>query len=180
MLATAVAHRYAEALVQVATGDGDPWRIDDELEGFTRLLDESAELCILLAHPAVPRERKHAVVEQLIARLNYSRTLRNFLFVLVDHRRTNLLSVIRQEFRQRLDARLGVVEVAVRAADELSEAERRRLAEVLARLTGRKIELQVERDPELLGGVVARIGSTIYDGSIREQLRRIQEQLSAE
>lgn len=180
MRATAVAHRYAEALVEVATRDGDPNRIDAELEGFTQLLAASAELRILLANPAVPRERKHTVIEQLIARLGYSRTLRNFLFVLVDHRRTDLLSVIRQEFRWRLDARLGVVEVRVRAAHELSEAERGRLAETLGRLTGRKIAIQLERDPELLGGVVARIGSTVYDGSIREQLRRIQERLSAE
>ena len=180
MLPTGVAHRYAHALVDVATSDGDPRRIAAELDGFAELLASSAELRTLLANPAVPREQKHTVVGKLVERLGYTRTLRNFLFVLVDNRRTELLPAVRLAFRSLLDEKLGIVAVEVRTAHELSEAEQGRLAEVLRQKTGRQVQIEFERDPELLGGAVTRIGSTIYDGSLREQLRRIQERLSSE
>lgn len=180
MLPTGVAHRYARALVDAATADRDPRRIAAEVDGFAEIFGTSAELRTLLANPAVPREQKHAVIERLIERLGYTRTVRNFLFVLVDNRRTELLGAIRLAFRSLLDEKLGVVPVAVRTAHELNEAERGLLADALRRMTGREVQIEFKRDAELLGGVVARIGSTIYDGSLREQLRRIQERLSSE
>jgi F-type H+-transporting ATPase subunit delta len=98
----------------------------------------------------------------------------------VDHRRTELLPEIQQAFREELNARLGIVEAEVTSARELSAGEKKELTSVLEQRTGKKIEAQFEEDGALLGGAIVRLGSTIYDGSVRDQLNRLREQLEME
>ena len=102
--------------------------------------------------------------------LKLSRITRNILFVLVDHRRIALLSPIVAEFEQVIDARLGFARAEVSSPGELNEAQRRALNTQLERLTGKRIRMRFAIDPSLIGGAVARIGSTVYDGSVRGQL----------
>ena len=176
----AIAQRYASALVDVAIERGTAERTKKELGDFLQLLQESADLRNFLASPSVPRAGKHEVIGKLVTRLGASETLRNFLFVITDNRRTQLVPEIYQEFVSRLHDRLGIAEAQVRSAQELSEEEKTNLRKTLEHLTGKKVEAQYRLDPNLIGGAVVRIGSTVYDGSVREQLERMRQKLAGE
>ncbi len=175
----APAQRYAAALADVAIEQGAGEKVKSELAAFEGLLAESADLQNFLASPAVSRANKQAVIEKLIARMGASRTVRNLLFVLVQNRRTQMLAQIRQAYDALLNARLGVAEAEVTSAGELSAQQKTELTQALERLTGKRVEASYRLNPALIGGAVVRIGSTIYDGSVREQLNRLQTQLAS-
>jgi F-type H+-transporting ATPase subunit delta len=177
---TVLAQRYASALVEVAVERGAAQQVKKELADFLGLLGESADLVNFLGSPAVARESKHAVIEKLVTRLGASRTLRNFLFVVTDLRRSLLLPQIQQAFDELLYARLGIAEAHVASVEELTAEQKSELTRVLERLTGKRMEAQYRLDPALIGGAVVRIGSTIYDGSVREQLNRLRARLTSE
>jgi F-type H+-transporting ATPase subunit delta len=120
------------------------------------------------------------VAEKLVERMGGSTTLRNFLWVLVDHHRTGMIGEIATEFETALLERLGLAEASVRSARELTAGQKQQLASTLEALTGKKIEARFAVDPTLVGGVVVRIGSTIYDGSVRTQLERLGARLAGE
>ncbi len=176
----ALAQRYASALVDVAIENRTAEQVRKELAAFLGLLGESADLVNFLASPAIARASKHAVIEKLATRLGAGQTLRNFLFVVVDNRRSLLLPQIREAFEALLLARLGVAEAQVTSVEELTSPQRAELTRVLERLTGKRIEARYALDPALIGGAVVRIGSTIYDGSVRERLNRLRAQLTSE
>lgn len=183
MTLSAVAARYANALADVVTGSASALKPEQalvELRAFDALLRESPELHNALVTPAVAGSRKKAVVGRLADVLNLSRITRNFLFVLVDHRRITSLSDIIRTFEEVVDARLGFAQAQVSSAAGLSETEQRALAAQLERLTGKRIRMRFSIDPSLIGGAVARIGSTVYDGSVRGQLAALERRLSAE
>ena len=178
----AIAARYARALADVVTRPGapeTPEAVERQLRDFQALIAESPELRIVLASPAVSGPRKRALLEKLGARIGLSQVGRNFLFVLVDHRRIALLGSILDATRALVDERLGLVEARVTAAAPLADAERAALEAALGRLTGLQVRANYAVDPALIGGAVTRIGSTIYDGSLREQLRLLRERLSS-
>ena len=173
----ALAERYAGALVDVALEKRQADQVKQELATFAALVRESPELHGFLANPAIGRAAKHAAIEQLVARIGASRTLRNYLFVIVDQRRAGLLVEIEEAFSRILDARQGITQAAVTSAAELTPGERAELVAVLGKLTGEKVQAQFATDATLIGGAVVRIGSTIYDGSVRTQLERMRAQM---
>ena len=179
----AVAARYARALADVLARPDAPAASEGVVAGlreFLRLLETSEELRTVLANPAVPAARKSALIERLAALLELSRASRNFLLVLLDHRRMNLLGEVLGKLETLLDERRGIVRAEVTSAVELAADERQLLEEALGGLTGKQVRMRCSIDPELLGGAVTRIGSTIYDGSLREQLRQVRQRLSSE
>ena len=176
----ALARRYAAALVDIAIEQGIAEQVKNELSTFMALFSESVDLRNFLVSPAVARATKQAVIEKLILRLDASKTLRNFLFVVVENGRAPLLPQIQQEFEEQLRSRLSVAEAQVSSARELGNQEKADLASVLERLTGKRVEARYTSDPELIGGAVVRIGSIIYDGSVREQLIRLRARLASE
>jgi F-type H+-transporting ATPase subunit delta len=183
MTLSAVAKRYAEALADVVTASGSGLRADQavaELRAFDEALGTSAELREVLSSPAAPTSRKKAVVDRIAVKLELSQVTRNFLFVLVDHRRMGLLAEIAQTFEITVDERLGFARADVTSAAELSERQRSLLSAELEQLTGKRIRMRVAIDDGLIGGVVARIGSTVYDGSVRGQLQSLERRLGAE
>jgi F-type H+-transporting ATPase subunit delta len=183
MTLSAVASRYASALADVVTAGGSVLRPQDalsELRSFEALLLSSPELHNALSTPAVPGSRKKAVAGRLADLLNLSRIGRNFLFVLIDHRRIDSLSQIIQSFELIIDERLGFARADVSSARELSETQRAALSLQLEKLTGKRIKMRLTVDESLIGGVVARIGSTVYDGSLRGQLASLEGRLCAE
>lgn len=175
-----LADRYAAALADVALAENAADKIRGELSDFMALLREAPQLGTLLGSPAVSRSGKRAVAEALVQRLGASRTLRNFLCVVLDHRRTRLLPEIEEALDRQLDERLGVTRAEVTSARELAKADQTRLQAVLARLTGRKIEAEYRLNPELIAGTVVRIGSTIYDGSVRTRIEKLRHQLASQ
>ena len=176
----ALVRRYASALVDVALEHGAAEQVKKELAEFHGLVTQSAELRNFLASPAVTPEKKHAVIERLVARMGAGKVLRNFLFVIVDHRRAGLLAQVREAFESLLYARMGIAQAQVVSARELSAQERAELTRVLERLTGKRVDARYGLDASLIGGAVVRIGSTVYDGSVREQLNRLRARLAAE
>jgi F-type H+-transporting ATPase subunit delta len=181
MTLSAVATRYAKALADVTTAASAGLRPEDalrELRAFESALDASRELQNALMTPAVPGSRKRAVVGRLADLLKLSTIARNFLFVLIDHRRIALLGAILQSFELIVDERLGFARAEVSSSRELTETQRGAINAQLEHITGKRIRMRFAVDPALIGGVVARIGSTVYDGSVRGQLQTLGRRLS--
>jgi F-type H+-transporting ATPase subunit delta len=183
MTLSAVATRYASALADVVTAAGSVLRPQDavaQLRSFEELLRSSPELHNALSTPAVPGSRKKAVVGRFADLLQLSRIVRNFLFVLIDRRRIASLSEIIQSLEEIVDERMGFARAEVASARELTEPQRNALNVRLEQLTGKRIRMRFTVDESLIGGVVARIGSTVYDGSLRGQLKSLESRLCAE
>jgi F-type H+-transporting ATPase subunit delta len=175
-----LADHYADALADVAIQQNSVAQIRQELAAFLGLVRDSHDLALILDSPAVQRANKRAVIEALVAQMGASRTVRNFLFVVVDRGRTRLLLEIQASFDRRLDERQGIVRAEVSSARGLTDVEKAELSKALARLTGRRVEAAYRRDPALLAGTVVRVGSTIYDGSVRTQLEKMRERMASE
>jgi F-type H+-transporting ATPase subunit delta len=187
MTLSAVATRYAKALADVTTAPSGGSRAGlssqdalVQLRAFAGALATSRDLENALTTPAVPTGRKRAVVGRLADLFQVSPLARNFLFVLIDHRRIALLGTILDSFEQIVEERQGFARAEVSSPRELTEAQRSAINAQLERLTGKRIRLRVAVDPALIGGVVARIGSTVYDGSVRGQLQTLGRRLSTE
>ncbi len=170
---------YAEALADVAFAEKRPEEMRRQLGDFLATMAESADLRNFLESPAVPPGNKRAVIARLTERLGASEALCNFLYLVVDHRRVSLLEAIGTAFGEELNTRLGILEAEISAARELTAEEKQAVVAALERRTGKTIEARYQVAPELLGGVVARIGSTIYDGSVRMGLERLRARMAA-
>lgn len=177
---SALAQRYAAALADVALQRGGAETLRSDLADFAGMLARSTELRNFLASPAVPRQAKQTGIAEIIGRMKAHAELRNFLFLLVDHGRIGRLEEIRQAFDAELNRRMGILEAEVASAHELAQEEKAELTRTLERVTGKRIEARFRMDPGLIGGATVRIGSTIYDGSVREQLNRLRAQLEAQ
>ena len=176
----ALAERYAGALVDVALENKQADQVKQELAAFAAMVRESPDLHAFLSNPSIGRAAKHSAIDALVARMGASRTLRNYLFVIVDKRRAGMLVEIEEAFSRLLDARQGIVQAAVASAAELTAKEREELGAALGKLTGEKVQMQFTTDAALIAGAVVRIGSTIYDGSVRTQLERMRARMISE
>lgn len=172
-------HSYAEALVDVALAEQRPEQIRRELNDFLGMTEASADLRNFLISPAVPSSSKRSVIAKLVEQMGASQTLRNFLYLVVDHRRAGLLRAIGEAFAQELNARLGILDAEIAAARNLSEQEKQALVAALERRTGKRIVPSYRVEPELIGGVRVRIGSTVLDGSVRSSLDRLRARMAA-
>jgi F-type H+-transporting ATPase subunit delta len=183
MTHSALASRYASALVDVATDPRsgvDPHQVLRDLRSFAEVFTGSPELRNALTSPSVPPARKRAVVGRISEMLAVSRIARNFLFVLTDRRRIGMLAEDLEAFELLLDERLGFTRADVSSAGELDQPQRDALAHRFEQLTGRKMRMRFSVDGGLIGGLVARIGSTVYDGSVRGQLEVLGKRLLSE
>lgn len=172
--------QYANALADIAQEQGAVAPIAKQLGEFAAAYAGSAELRNFVASPAVTRAEKHGVIEKIVSRMGASKILRNFLFVVIDNQRTHLLSEIVEAFQGVIRERQGIAEADIASAVELSDTQKKDFAHTLERLTGKKIEARFRLEPALLGGVVVRIGSTVYDGSVRFRLNELRTRLAAE
>ena len=188
MVSLTLARRYARALADVVAGEKLPvaqrrqeaHKVRQQLSGFVALLRQAPELHTVLISPAVPREKKLALLDKLRPMLGLAQAARNFLAVLLDHRRLDLLEAVLAAFDREVYARLGIVPVEITTAITLNENQKKLLEQKWAALAAAQVEMRYREDPALLGGATARLGSTIYDGSLRAQLRRLQQLLTAE
>lgn len=177
-----VSARYARALVDVVTESAsktDPQQVLSQLRAVQHLIQESPILQNALASPAVAPSRKRAVMRRLLDPMGVLEKVRNFVYVVIDHRRAHEFASIVDAFETLLDERLGFVAAEVRSATSLTPAQTAQLEAQVSRLAGKKAKLKFLSDPTLIGGVVARVGSTVYDGSVRGQLERLRTKLGA-
>jgi len=182
-MASALANRYARALVEVVTkagAAGTPETVIGQLAAFQDVFRGSAELRSVLLSPAVPPAKKKAIIAGLGSRAGLGQVARNFLYVVADHRRLTLLSEMLAAVQALLDDQRGVVRAEVTTAQPAGPDDQSVLTARLSQRTGRNVQTRFQTDPGLLGGAVVRIGSTIYDGSVRGQLGALQRRLGAE
>jgi F-type H+-transporting ATPase subunit delta len=177
-----VATRYARALLDVVLAPGaniNTNKLLSELRTVQGVIAESETLRNALGSPAVAPSRKIAVMRRLLEPLGLHDKTKNFVYVIVGHRRAAQFAEIVDAFETLLDERLGFVSADIRSAHELTTGQKAGLETQVARLSGRKAKLKFSTDPALIAGVVARVGSTVYDGSVRGQLERLRTRLGA-
>ena len=172
------AARYARALLEVVLKEADPEATERDLAEFVDLVTTNPALEKPLLNPAVPAARKLAVVTALAQRAGFSPVVTRLLERLADRGQLHLLPDLLAAYRHRLMEHLGVVAAAVTTAAPLSEDRTAALQDALAAATGKRVLVSVRVDPAILGGVVARVGGTIYDGSVTRQLERMKEKLA--
>lgn len=172
------ASRYARALVEVVLAEAlNPEQVERQLQDFGELLAGSAELQEMFANPSVMLETKLKVVDALAQRLQMLHSLRNFIAVLLQNDRIAAYPEIFAEYRREMDARRNIGEAEIVSTRELDSEERAALEARAAGLTGKNIRAVYRQDPSLLGGVVLRIGTILYDGSVRGHLEKLRQQL---
>ena len=174
-----VASTYARAFADVVfSAHLDANRAVAGLREIARLLAESADLRRVWENPAVPADQKRRLLDAIVQREGIDKPVRNLVAVLIDHRRVQFLARIIEQLEKELDARMGFAEAQISSARELSEAEKRALEVEIEKTTGKKVRARYALDPSLLGGAMVRVGSTIYDGSVKGQLEKIREAMS--
>ena len=177
MSVIAVARRYAEALADVATARNQVEQIDKEVRVFAEMMKSSRELHDTFASPIVSHTDKLKVLEALIARTKTGQMTANLLRTLLSHYRLHHLAAVYQQFQREMNERKGLIVAEVTTAGEVGAAEQAKLGRTLEQMTGKRVEFKFKIDPSLIGGVVTRIGSVVYDGSVRTQLQGIRERL---
>jgi F-type H+-transporting ATPase subunit delta len=150
----------------------------DQLHLLSALLRANVDLQRVWENPAITAEQKRGVLDAIAKREGLSKQVRNFVAVLIDHRRMHFFDAIVQQLGHELDARMGFAEAQITSARDLSDPEKRSLEAQVAKLTGKKVRARYLRDAAVLGGAVVRVGSTIYDGSVLGQLESIREEIA--
>jgi F-type H+-transporting ATPase subunit delta len=175
-----VTSTYARAFADVVFDQKlDPAKTLQEAQSLAQLAASSLELREVWEAPSIPAEQKRALLDAIVTRGSFSRPVRNFVAVVMDHGRIKFLDAIVTEFAHELNRRMGFVEAQITSSRELGEPEKSALEAQVAKLTGHKVRARYAEDRSILGGAIVRIGSTIYDGSVKGQLEKIREAISS-
>ena len=170
---------YARAFADVVLSNRlDPDKTLAETEQIRELVAANKDLREVWENPSIPSAEKRAVLDGIVARSGISQPVRNFVAVIMDKGRMRFLSEIVARFREELNRNLGIAEADITTARDLTTEERSELEGNLARATGKTIRARYAEDRAILGGVVARVGGTVFDGSVRSQLERIRRQMA--
>lgn len=178
MSITTVANRYAKALADVIMERGQTLSVTDEIKAFAELIEQNPELRDVFASPVIALDRKRAVLNELLAKLQLKQTTTNFLQLLLTNQRLHQIGVVRDSLTKELDNRAGVLTAEITTARALMATEQETLLNQLEQATGKRVRVNFKTDSEIIGGVVTRIESLIYDGSIKNQLALMKQQLS--
>jgi F-type H+-transporting ATPase subunit delta len=176
--ALVIANRYAKALFQVVLEKKeDSERIDRELRDVSALLEAHPDLDRALGSPAILSSKRVAIVEQLFGKKKLSRTTMNLLGVMTAKERMPILPLVRAAYRQQVDEHEKVEKADVVTSYDLSKKEEKALIARLSEITGKTVRADFRTDPELVGGLIIKIGNLIYDSSVTTQLARFKERL---
>ncbi|MBI3651298.1 MAG: ATP synthase F1 subunit delta [Acidobacteria bacterium] len=179
MSITTIARRYAEAVADVAMANQQVEQIDAELNAFAQMMKSSRELYEVFASPVLSNEQKSKVLTALVERAKPSKTTANLLKVMLTNYRLHLIDAVYQQFKREINERKGLLGVEVITAQTLGASEQDLLSRRLQELTGKQVQIQFKTDATLIGGVVTKIGSIEYDGSIRTQLETVKQKLKS-
>jgi F-type H+-transporting ATPase subunit delta len=152
----------------------------EQLQRFASWLNEEPDARRLLENPTMSGDRRSRLLKEIGSALEFERRISNFIGILVDKNRLELLDEIIDVYRKLLDDRLGIVRAVVTGARPLDASQQKELATKLAERTGKQVRMELAVDASLIGGVVAQVGSTIYDGSVRTQLQSFKSRLIEE
>jgi F-type H+-transporting ATPase subunit delta len=175
-IAAPYARAFADVVFEAHLNAND---VQLQLNDFLAAWREAADLREVLLDPSFPAEQKISILDKLNARLGMSEQVRNFIAVVIQHDRLYVLDEILAEYRKEVNRRLSISEVQVTTARPLDADERQGIEQEVAALTGTQVQATYNEDKSLLGGVMVRVGSTVYDGSVKGKLARLKEQLSS-
>jgi F-type H+-transporting ATPase subunit delta len=178
MTSRAAAARYARALFDVIVKQRDPAGAEAELAAFAEAMGTHEGLARIVANPAVPASRKHAIVQAIVDRMKPSTEVAKLLLLLAERDRLTILRELVEAYRSRLLDYQQIVRAQVTTAVALGEPQRAALEQRLARATGRTVTLDTKVDPAIIGGAVTKVGSVVYDSSISRQLAKLRERLA--
>ena len=178
MSSETVARRYASALADVVSQRNEAQLVQSELAAWAKMISENNALLEAFSNPTVAYDQKRNVLNELIARTKVRPTTTNFLRTLLKNQRLAELPQVNDKLAQILDERAGIVSAEIISARPVADNSRALLEEKLREITGKKARLTFATDESLLGGIITRIGSTIYDGSVSNQLSRLREELA--
>ncbi len=178
MITGSLSRRYAKAIFEIGSDQGGLDKLGADLRSLAKAMNESAELRSTLISPAIQRSDRKKVIDGLLQQIGVVSTLRNVVYLLLDGERLSSLPAISRELDQMIEAKAGRVTAEVTSAKPLDPAQLSQITAALEKLSGKKISVVKREDPELLGGVIAKVGDTVYDGSLRTQLRTIRDELS--
>ncbi len=177
MIDMTVARRYAKALLTLGKEDGKYKEYGEGISGFAHLLEREPELQDALLNPVHSREDRRKLLLKMIELLQLPPLVANLLQLMFDKHRLNALEGVAQSYRQLVDAVENISRARVKATISLDEAVQKRLRKALEKLTGSKVVMEVEEDPDILGGVLTRVGDLVLDGSVRSQINSLRESL---
>lgn len=177
MISQIVAKRYAKALLEIGQEDGNLEQYGVELNRMAQLFRESEELETALANPAIALDNRRRLLDIFLDKLELSPMVKNFYRLLLDRGRIACTRDITELYSQLLDEVKGVVRAQVLAAAPLSEQEIQRIKDALQKVAGNEVIIEMKEDPSLIGGVVAKIGDLVLDGSVKSQLESLKESL---
>ena len=175
MSSETVARRYAAALADVVTKTGEANSVKSELKTWEQMINSSEQLFEAFSNPAIGQDSKEKILENLIEKTKPTKTTANFLRVLLQNSRLTEINEISERFAGVLEERSGIVAAQITSARELSDSEKAELKIGLNKLTGKSVNPSFTIDENIIGGIVTRIGSTVYDGSIKTKLEELKQ-----
>lgn len=177
MVTGSLARRYARAVIELGTEHKNLGQLGAELRSLAQVMKESTELQSSLTNPAIRRADRRKVIDALLQRISAAAQTRNLVYLLLDGERLASLPAISREVDAMIEARSGRISAEVTSARPLDAAELTQITAALEQLSGKQVSVTKHEDPDLLGGVVAKLGDRVYDGSLRTQLRNLRDEL---
>lgn len=178
MSAGSLARRYAKALMQLGEEQNNYEKVGQELRLLAKAMATSAELSTTLSNPVFPREDRRNVLVALLGKVGASDTVKNLALLLLDRERVSAIPAISRELDVMIDERVGRISAEVTSATPLNPGQEAEIRQQLEKLSGKKVDMKVAHNPDLLGGVVAKLGDVVYDGSLKTQLQQIRDSLA--
>ena len=178
MSSGSLSRRYAKALMELGIEDGSYKRIGQDVAGLAKAILASEELSSILSNPVFPRSDREKIILAILQRLGASKTVTNFAKLLLDRERIDAIPGISRELDAMIDEKSGQITAEVLTAAPLTSSQQAELKTTLESLSGKKVQIDIKEDKSLLGGVIAKVGDLVYDGSLRTQLREIQRSLA--
>lgn len=178
MVTGSLARRYARAVLEIGTANGNLDKLGADLRSLAKAMHGSAELVTALTNPAIRRADRRRVIDGLLQAIGADAHSKNLVYLLLDGERLSSLEAISREVDAMIEARSGRMSAEVTSARPLDPTQLSQITAALEKLSGKKVAVTNREDPSLLGGVVAKLGDTVYDGSLRTQLRTLRDELT--
>lgn len=178
MVTGSLARRYAKAIFQIGSQQGDLTKLGQDIRSLAKAMNESKELDTALTNPAIRRADRKKVIDGLLSSIGVQTASRNLVYLLLEGERMGSLPAISRALDAMIEEKAGRVQAEVISAKPLDPTQLSQINGALEKLSGKKVSVSTRQDPELLGGVVAKVGDVVYDGSLRTQLRALRDELS--
>lgn len=178
MVTGSLARRYARAVLEIGTANGNLDKLGADLRSLAKAMHDSVELITALTNPAIRRADRRRVIDGLLERIGAVPHSKNLIYLLLDGERLSSVAAISREVDAMIEAKAGRMSAEVTSARPLDATQLSQIITALERLSGKKVSVTRREDPNLLGGVVAKLGDVVYDGSLKTQLRSLRDELT--